>query len=141
MPVIRNARTHWTGSLEDGGGKTAFVSSGLPDVDVTWASRANDPDGKTSPEELIAAAHATCYSMALSHGLTGAGFPPDSIDTQASVEFTPGTGITGITLVCEASVPRIDLDAFTDIADKTKDGCPVSQALKAVPISLEATLR
>ncbi|WP_025274561.1 OsmC family peroxiredoxin [Haloglycomyces albus] len=141
MAVTRNARTRWTGTLKDGGGTTSFVSSEIPDADVTWASRANDPDGKTSPEELIAAAHATCYSMALSNGLEGAGYTPGEIDTQASVDFTPGTGITGITLVTEATVPDLGLDEFTKIAEATKDNCPVSQALKAVPISLQATLR
>ncbi|HEU5129358.1 MAG TPA: OsmC family peroxiredoxin [Glycomyces sp.] len=140
MSVTRNASTRWTGGLQDGAGVTSFVSSGLPDTPVTWAARANDPEGKTSPEELIAAAHASCYSMALSAGLGKAGHAPEEIVTEASVDFKPGTGITGIKLSVRATVPGIGADEFAEIADATKDGCPVSQALKSVPISLEATL-
>ncbi|GAB3228446.1 OsmC family protein [Glycomyces halotolerans] len=140
MSVTRNAITRWTGDLQGGGGVTSFVSSGLPDTPVTWAARANEPEGKTSPEELIAAAHASCYSMALSAGLGKAGYTPDEIVTEAAVDFKPGTGITGIALKARATVPGIDKDEFDEIANATKDGCPVSQALKSVPITLEATL-
>lgn len=140
MSVTRNARTRWTGGLQDGGGVTSFVSSGLPDTPVTWASRANDPEGKTSPEELIAAAHASCYSMALSAGLGKAGYTAEEIVTEAGVDFKPGTGITGIALSVRAVIPGIEKDEFDEIAAATKEACPVSQALKAVPISLEATL-
>jgi osmotically inducible protein OsmC len=140
MTVTRNASTRWTGGLQDGEGLTSFVSSGLPDTPVTWAARANDPEGKTSPEELIAAAHASCYSMALSAGLGKAGHAPEEIVTEAGVDFKPGTGITGIKLTVRATVPGIDAAEFAEIANATKDACPVSQALKTVPISLEATL-
>ncbi|WP_026923954.1 OsmC family peroxiredoxin [Glycomyces arizonensis] len=140
MSVTRKASTRWTGDLQNGSGVTSFVSSGLPDTSVTWAARANEPEGKTSPEELIAAAHASCYSMALSAGLGKAGHAPEEILTEASVDFKPGTGITGITLAVHATVPGIGSDEFAEIAEATKDGCPVSQALKAVPITLEATL-
>lgn len=140
MSVTRNARTRWTGDLQNGGGTTSFVSSGLPDTPVTWASRANEPDGKTSPEELIAAAHASCYSMALSAGLGKAGYTADEIVTEAGVDFKPGTGITGIALTVRATIPGIGAEEFDEIAAATKDGCPVSQALKSVPITLEATL-
>ena len=141
MSVTRSARTRWTGDLQGGDGLTSFLSSGLPDTAVTWASRANEPAGKTSPEELIAAAHASCYSMALSAGLGKAGHTADEIVTEASVDFKPGTGITGIALTVHATVPGIGAEEFDRIAASTKEECPVSQALKAVPISLEATLR
>lgn len=140
MSVTRNARTRWTGDLQNGGGTTSFVSSGLPDTPVTWASRANEPEGRTSPEELIAAAHASCYSMALSAGLGKAGYTADEIVTEAGVDFKPGTGITGIALTVRATIPGIGAEEFDQIAADTKDGCPVSQALKSVPITLEATL-
>ncbi|GAB4003128.1 OsmC family protein [Glycomyces albus] len=116
------------------------MSSGLPDTPVTWASRANEPEGRTSPEELIAAAHASCYSMALSAGLGKAGYTADEIVTEAGVDFKPGTGITGIALTVRATIPGIGAEEFDQIAADTKDGCPVSQALKSVPITLEATL-
>lgn len=140
MSVTRNASTRWTGDLQEGGGVTSFVSSGLPDTPVTWAARTSEPEGKTSPEELIAAAHASCYSMALSAGLGKAGHTPEEIVTEAAVDFKPGTGITGIALTVRATVQGIGADEFAEIAEATKDGCPVSQALKAVPITLEATL-
>lgn len=140
MTVTRNASTRWAGGLQDGAGVTSFKSSGLPDTPVTWAARANNPEGKTSPEELIAAAHASCYSMAFSAGLGKAGYTPEEIVTEAAVDFTPGTGITGIALTVRAVIPGIEKEEFNEIAAATKDGCPVSQALSAVPISLEATL-
>ncbi|WP_298180081.1 OsmC family peroxiredoxin [Saccharomonospora sp.] len=140
MSVTRKASTRWTGELQSGSGTTSFISSSLPDTPVTWAARANEPEGKTSPEELIAAAHASCYSMALSAGLGKAGHSPEEIHTEASVDFKPGTGITGIALVVRATVPGIEAGEFAEIAEATKDGCPVSQALKTVPITLEATL-
>lgn len=140
MSVTRNARTRWAGDLQSGNGVTSFVSSGLPDTPVTWAARANNPEGKTSPEELIAAAHTSCFSMAFSAALGKAGYTPEEIVTEAAVDFKPGTGITGIALTVRAVIPGIDADEFKEIANGAKENCPVSQALKAVPISLEATL-
>ncbi|THV37128.1 OsmC family protein [Glycomyces buryatensis] len=140
MSVTRNASTRWTGDLQDGSGVTSFVSSGLPDTPVTWAARSNNPEGKTSPEELIAAAHTSCFSMAFSAGLSKAGYTAEEIVTEAAVDFKPGTGITGIALTVRATIPGIDADEFDKIANGAKEGCPVSQALKAVPITLEATL-
>ena len=98
-----------------------------------------EANGKTSPEELIAAAHSTCYSMALSHGLAQAGTPPTSIDTTANVTFQPGTGITGIALSVVGNVPGITAEQFEEAAQAAKAGCPVSQALDAVPITLETS--
>ncbi|GAB3661006.1 OsmC family protein [Glycomyces tarimensis] len=140
MSVTRKASTRWTGDLQNGSGVTSFISSGLPDTPVTWASRANDPEGKTSPEELIGAAHASCFSMAFSAALGKAGFTPEELVTEASVDFKPGTGITGIALTVRAAIPGIDAEQFNELANGAKENCPVSQALNAVPISLDATL-
>lgn len=139
MAVIRNASAHWEGSLMEGAGTVSFKSSELGTHDVTWAARSTESSGLTSPEELIAAAHSTCYSMALSHGLAEAGTPPKSIDTSAAVSFQPGTGITGIALSVTGAVPGITAEQFEEAAQAAKEGCPVSQALKAVPITLEVT--
>lgn len=140
MTATRNASTRWTGDLQDGNGVTSFLSSGLPDTPVTWAARANNPEGKTSPEELIAAAHTSCFSMAFSGALAKAGYTAEEIVTEAAVTFKPGTGITDIALTVRAVIPGVDNDEFQKIAEGAKENCPVSQALKAVPISLEATL-
>jgi osmotically inducible protein OsmC len=139
MATIRNASAHWEGSLMEGAGQVTFESSNLGTHEVTWASRAEQPGGRTSPEELIAAAHSTCFSMALSHGLAQAGTPPESIDTKAAVTFQPGTGITGIVLTVTGKVPGLTAAQFEEAAQAAKEGCPVSQALKAVPISLEVS--
>lgn len=140
MATTRKAAAHWEGSLMEGKGEVSFNSSNLGSQPVTWAARSAEPNGVTSPEELIAAAHSTCYSMALSHALAQAGNPPTTVDTAAEVDFQPGTGITAIRLSVRASVPGITAEQFADFAEKAKEGCPVSQALKAVPISLEAEL-
>lgn len=136
MTVSRTARTRWTGSLLEGSGTVALESSELGSFDVTWASRAEDPAGRTSPEELIAAAHSSCFSMALSSALAKAGTPPASLDTRAEVDFRPGTGITGIRLFVRGDVPGVDAEGFAEAARGAKDGCPVSQALRSVPIDL-----
>ena len=139
MVTTRTAKAHWEGSLMEGVGQVALESFGVGTYDVTWASRANDANGKTSPEELIAAAHSTCFSMALSHALAGAGNAPESIDTQADVDFQPGEGITGIKLSVNGKVPGITADEFAEFAEGAKKNCPVSQALSAVPITLDVT--
>jgi len=138
----RTANVTWSGSLMDGNGTIESVDSGaFGPLDVTWASRTEDPRGLTSPEELIAAAHAACFSMALSHGLAEAGTPPSRLDTSATVTFVPGTGITRIALVVRGSVPGVDATGFAEAAAAAKEGCPVSKALAAVPeITLEASL-
>lgn len=138
MATTRTASAHWEGSLMEGAGQVRLDSSGLGTYDVTWASRAEEPQGRTSPEELIAAAHSTCFSMALSHALAQAGTPPTSLDTTADVGFQPGTGITGIVLKVAGAVPGISAEQFLEAAEGAKAGCPVSQAL-SVPIELEVT--
>lgn len=140
MATTRTASTHWEGSLLEGAGRTTLESSGLGTYDVSWPARAEQPGGKTSPEELIAAAHSACYSMALSGALAKAGTPPTALDTRAEVTFQPGTGITGIHLVVRATVPGLDADAFAEAAEGAKQNCPVSQALAATPITLDAAL-
>src|SRR6187200_1327329 len=112
MATTRSATTVWHGTLFEGSGHVELVSSGLGGFDVSWPARAEQPNGKTSPEELIAAAHSACYSMALSHALAGAGTPPQALDTQADVTFQPGEGITGIHLTVVGTVDGIDADAF-----------------------------
>lgn len=136
MATTRNAACEWHGSLTEGSGRVSLDSSGLGTFDVTWASRAEDPDGRTSPEELIAAAHASCFSMALSSGLAKAGNPPVTLNTRAEVDFQPGEGITGIRLHVSGDVPGLDADGFREAAEAAKVGCPVSKALAAVPITL-----
>ena len=138
----RTASVTWKGSLMDGWGTIERVGSGaFGPLDVTWASRAEDPDGRTSPEELIAAAHAACFSMALSHGLAQAGTPPERLETSATVTFVPGTGITKIALTVRGLVPGLDEAGFVGAAEIAKLNCPVSKALAAVPeITLEAAL-
>lgn len=137
MATTRTATAHWEGPLMGGSGEVTFASSGLGTYAVNWPSRAETPDGRTSPEELIAAAHSTCYSMALSNGLAKAGTPPTTLDTSATVTFVPGTGITQIELKVVGNVPGLTAEQFTEFAEAAKTGCPVSQALAAVPISLE----
>lgn len=140
MATTRTANAHWEGSLLDGSGTVSLDSSGLASFEVTWASRAETPEGRTSPEELIAAAHASCFSMALSHGLAGAGTPPESLDTKADVTFQPGEGITGIKLTVRGNVPGISAEDFLAAAENAKANCPVSQALAGTTITLDAAL-
>jgi osmotically inducible protein OsmC len=142
MATERTANVTWRGSLMEGEGTIESVESGaFGPLDVTWASRAEDPEGRTSPEELIAAAHAACFSMALSHGLAQAGTPAERLETSATVTFVPGTGITRSALSVRGSVPGIDETAFREAAEGAKESCPVSKALAGVPeITLDASL-
>lgn len=140
MATTRFATTHWEGNLMEGKGTVALESSGIGSYPVSWPARSAEPNGMTSPEELIAAAHSSCFSMALSHALAQAGTPADTLDTTAEVTFKPGTGITGIVLKVRGSVPGMDAAAFAEAAEGAKQNCPVSKALAATPITLEATL-
>jgi osmotically inducible protein OsmC len=139
----RTANVTWSGSLTEGEGTIESVGSGaFGPLDVTWGARAEDDSGgKTSPEELLAAAHAACFSMALSHGLAQADSAPERLETSATVTFVPGTGITKVALRVQGSVPGMDESAFVEHAQAAKEGCPVSTALAAVPeITVEASL-
>jgi osmotically inducible protein OsmC len=141
MATTRTAETHWEGNLLKGNGSVALKSSGIGTFDVSWASRSEQPNGQTSPEELIAAAHSACYSMAFSHGLAGAGHTVESLDTTAEVTFQPGEGITAIHLTVKARVPGLSADDFQAAAQDAKANCPVSQALAGVKnITLTAEL-
>ena len=144
MATTRSAHTVWNGDLATGSGKTTFETSGLGTFDVTWKARTEEAGGKTSPEELIAAAHASCYSMALSNILKQAGFPPEELSTRAEVDFdtSDGAKISEIRLTLEATIPGIDEETFQKSAQEAKSGCPVSVALSNVPnISLQASLK
>jgi osmotically inducible protein OsmC len=141
MATTRNATTQWKGSLKEGRGRVTLESSGIGTYDVSWPARAEEPNGKTSPEELIAAAHSSCFSMALSGALTKAGSPPQSLETTAEVDFQPGTGITEIRLRVVGSVDGMSEEDFRSAAEDAKKNCPVSQALTGVPsMTVEASL-
>ena len=140
MATTRNATTHWEGTLFEGSGTVTLDSSGLGSFDVSWPSRAEEANGKTSPEELIAAAHSSCFSMAFSNGLAKAGTPAEALDVSAAVTFQPGEGITGIHLTVRGTVPGISADDFAAAAETAKTGCPVSQALTGTTITMDATL-
>src|SRR3954453_3796974 len=140
MATTPTATTTWDGGLTDGKGRVALESSGIGTFDVSWPARSEEPNGLTSPEELIAAAHSSCFSMALSAALGKAGTPPQRLATHAEVDFQPGTGITQIRLSVQGSVEGIDAEAFRAAAEGAKDNCPVSKALAGVEITLDASL-
>lgn len=141
--VDRNATTNWTGDLSSGSGTVTLDSSNAGQFPVSFATRTEDPAGQTSPEELIAAAHSSCYSMQLSGLLTAAGNPPQRLDTSAEVTLGQrgeGFAITGIALTVRADVPGVDASAFQQAAEKAKTICPVSAALTGTTITLDARL-
>jgi lipoyl-dependent peroxiredoxin len=141
MATTRTAKTHWEGALLEGGsGQVTLESSGLGTYDVSWPARTEEPNGRTSPEELIAAAHSSCFSMALSNVLAKAGTPPQALDTRADVSFQPGEGITGVHITVVGRVDGLDAEGFTKHAEDAKVNCPVSQALTGTRITLEASL-
>ncbi len=140
MAAIRTAHTVWNGDLFEGSGNTTLDSSGLGTYAVTWKARAEQSEGKTSPEELIAAAHSACFSMAFSLALSQAGFTVEEVNTKADVTFVPGTGITGSHLTVNATIPGISEEEFQKIAGEAKVGCPVSGALASIDITPDATL-
>jgi osmotically inducible protein OsmC len=139
MATTRTATTTWDGGLTDGKGQVVLESSGVGSFDVSWPARAEEPNGVTSPEELIAAAHSACFSMALSAALGKAGTPPQRLETHAEVDFQPGTGITQIRLSVRGTVDGIEAAAFKEAAEGAKQNCPVSKALAGVEITLDAT--
>ena len=139
----RTATVRWTGDLVSGSGTIRLTSSGAGEFAYSLPTRAGDPDGQTGPEELLAAAHAACYSMQLSALLTAAGTPPTSLDSRATVtqrQQGDAYPITDILLVVRAVVPGCDADRFGEIATQAKDTCPVSVALAGPDITLQATL-
>jgi osmotically inducible protein OsmC len=145
MAAIRRAEATWSGSLTDGSGSVSAVSSGaFTELPVTWAARTEAPEGRTSPEELVAAAHAACFSMALSGALARAGTPPERLDVSAEVTFDKleaGWRVVSSALTVRGRVPGMSAEDFNAAAEATKDGCPVSVALAGnVALSVEATL-
>ncbi len=139
----RNATTSWAGDLGSGSGTVALDSSNAGKFPVSFATRAEDPNGQTSPEELVAAAHSSCFSMQLSGLLGESGLAPEGIDTSAEVTLgkqDDGFAITGIALTVRARVPGADEDTFQQAARKAKEICPVSAALSGTTITLDATL-
>jgi len=143
--ATRTARVDWTGTLQQGSGKVELTSSGIGTYDVSFPKRiADDAGGSTSPEELIAAAHASCYAMALSAEIAEAGGTPQALDVRADVTLSPdpagGFRISEIKLTVVGEVEGLDAAGFEEAAQKAKAGCPVSKALAATPITLEASL-
>jgi osmotically inducible protein OsmC len=138
----RTADVVWQGDLMNGSGTIQQVPSGaFGPLDVTWASRAEEPNGKTSPEELIAAAWSSCYAMALSNVLAKAGNPPERLETSATVTFQPGEGIVRGALTVRGTVTGLDDAGFSDAANDAKENCPVSKALAGIPaVTLDARL-
>lgn len=142
MAVVSKASATWSGGLESGSGTTTLASSKLGTFNVNWKARSAGEASTTTPEELLGAAHAACYCMAMSHTLGGLSLEASAIDASAAVTFEPGKGITSIVLDVSAVVPGIDQERFEQIAADVKAACPVSQALAGVAISLgEVVLR
>jgi osmotically inducible protein OsmC len=141
MAAISRADAVWEGDLASGKGRVKVASGTFGEFPVTWSERADRTHGGTSPEELIAAAHAACYSMAFSNGLSKAGHKPERLNTTAEVEFVPGKGIASITLTVKGHIHHIAEADFQKLAEEAKNGCPVSQALKGnVELKLKAEL-
>jgi osmotically inducible protein OsmC len=138
----RRAQAVWQGDLLNGSGTIESVGTGaFGPLDVSWAARAEDADGKTSPEELIAAAWAACFAMALSNVLAKAETPPEKLETSATVTFQAGEGIIRGALAVRGTVPGIDADGFRSAAEDASKNCPVSKALTGIPeITLDASL-
>jgi osmotically inducible protein OsmC len=140
MATTRSALTIWNGSLLEGSGQVTLDSSGVGSFPVSWPARSEEPGGMTSPEEMIAAAHSSCVAMALSNVLAKAGSTPAQLETKAEVDFQPGVGITEIRLHVKGDVPGLDAQGFEAAAEDAKENCPVSQALKAVAITLSVEM-
>ncbi len=141
MAAISRADVVWEGDLMSGKGRVKVASGAFNEFPVTWATRADRTHGGTSPEELIAAAHAACYSMALSNGLAKAGHHPERLSTTAEVEFVPGEGIVSSTITIRGHIHGLDAKEFQKFAEEAKEGCPVSKALKGnVELKLKAEL-
>jgi osmotically inducible protein OsmC len=141
MATTSSAKTVWEGDLAKGSGTTTPASGAFETVDVSWASRTERAAGKTSPEELLAAAHAACYCMALSLELAEAGTPPERLEAEAAVDFVPGEGVKSSRITVSGRVPGVDADAFEKAAQAAGEGCPISGALKGnIDISVDATL-
>jgi osmotically inducible protein OsmC len=141
MAAESTAKTVWEGDLASGSGRTAVASGTFPEFDVSWPARTERGPGTTSPEELLAASHSSCFCMALSAGLGKAGNPPERLEASATVTFVPGEGVKSSRIVVSGVVPGLDQAGFEEAAAAASQGCPISQALKGnVEVGVEATL-
>jgi lipoyl-dependent peroxiredoxin len=141
MAAISKATAHWEGGLDDGRGTAKVDSGAIPEVEVTWAQRVERTEGTTSPEELLAAAHAACFCMAFSHQLAQDGKRPDSLDCAVGIDFVPGEGVTASRIEIRGRVPELDQAGFEQAADTAHENCPISGALRGnVEMSVKATL-
>jgi lipoyl-dependent peroxiredoxin len=141
MVTESSATTVWEGDLGNGRGTASAASGVLPDLEVTWAARTERRSGTTSPEELLATAHSSCFCMALSKALADAGGAPERLEATATVSFAPGEGVGSSHIAVRGRVGGVDQEGFEEAAKGARDGCPISQALQGnVAISVEATL-
>ncbi len=140
MPVTSEATTIWNGDLKSGSGTVGLDSSDAGEFPVSWLARSEGAEGMTTPEELLGAAHSSCFSMRFAGLLAGHGTPPESLQVTAAVTFDPTEGITGSHLLVMAKVPGIGEDDFQSLAAEAKSTCPVSRALVGIPITMEASL-
>jgi osmotically inducible protein OsmC len=141
MAAESRATTVWEGDLSSGSGTTSVASGAVPELQVSWPARTERAEGTTSPEELLAAAHTSCFCMALSAGLAKGGNPPERLEATTTVSFIPGEGVKSSRLSVRGRVPGIDQAAFEQAAEGASQGCPISQALKGnIEITVEATL-
>jgi lipoyl-dependent peroxiredoxin len=144
METTRSATAVWEGDLLNGSGSVSGATGLFTDLPTSWSSRTEAPAGRTSPEELLAAAHASCFSMAFSNGLAKAGFPPERVDVTVEVTFTKeesGWTTTKSAITVRGKVPGIDVETFKAEADKAKAGCPISRALNpSIELTVDATL-
>jgi osmotically inducible protein OsmC len=140
MALTSEATTLWFGDLDSGSGTTSLDSSDVAEFPVSWEARSTGVAGRTNPEELLAASHSACFSMAFSSRLAKAGHAPESLQVTAAVTFQPGEGVTGSHLLVSAKVPGLDEAEFQALAADAKENCPISKALAGIPITLEASL-
>ncbi len=140
MALTSEATTLWFGDLTSGSGTTSLDSSDAAEFPVNWQARADGVVGHTNPEELLAASHSACFSMALSKALADAGHAPESLQVTAAVTFQPGEGVTGSHLLVNAKVPGLADDEFQGLAEGAKANCPISKARAGIPITIDASL-
>ncbi len=140
MAVDNTASTVWRGDLVSGSGHTRLETSGIAEFDVTWKARSEGDTSVTTPEELLAAAHSACFSMAFSNGLAQNGTPPQQLDVSAKVTFVPGEGVTRSVIMVTGIVPNIDAEKFRELAEDAKENCPVSKALAGIEIVLDSAV-
>jgi osmotically inducible protein OsmC len=141
MAAVSRADANWEGDLIHGGGRVRPASGAFAELPVTWATRAERSEGATSPEELLAAAHAACFSMAFSNGLGKAGHEEIRLSTSSEIEFVPGTGVTTVTLTVRGGAKGISESEFVKLATEAKDGCPISKVMQGnVEMRLDAAL-